>query len=73
MPCTFLKNSVCTIYPVRPLACRTHFNLSDDPSLCDIVNKPGAEVPYFNFTALHVPFAQSFLEEPFADIREFFP
>ena len=42
--CVFLKNNLCTIYPVRPVACRKHW-VHTDPSLCDfsknIVNRVG--------------------------------
>lgn len=33
--CVFLKEGECSIYPVRPLSCRTYFAISD-PSLCDM-------------------------------------
>ena len=33
VPCPFLVNNVCSIYPVRPLVCRTYF-VNDDVSLC---------------------------------------
>ena len=32
--CVFLKNNLCTIYPVRPANCRKYF-VSSDPSLCN--------------------------------------
>lgn len=32
--CVFLKNNLCSIYPVRPAACRKHW-VKTDPSLCD--------------------------------------
>ena len=43
--CVFLKDNLCSIYPVRPIACRKHW-VKTDPSLCDfsnnIINKVGA-------------------------------
>lgn len=27
-PCTFLKDGLCTIYPVRPMGCRTYLSMS---------------------------------------------
>jgi hypothetical protein len=32
--CVFLKDNMCSIYPVRPIACRKHW-VKTDPSLCD--------------------------------------
>jgi len=32
--CVFLKDDMCSIYPVRPIACRKHW-VKTDPSLCD--------------------------------------
>jgi len=37
--CTFLKDGVCSIYPVRPLACRKYF-VASPPQLCDTVKFP---------------------------------
>ena len=42
--CVFLKANLCSIYPVRPIACRKHW-VKTDPALCDssknIVNQVG--------------------------------
>ncbi len=42
--CVFLKGNLCSIYPVRPIACRKHW-VKTDPALCDfsknIVNQVG--------------------------------
>ena len=35
--CVFLKDNLCSIYPVRPIACRKHW-VKTDPSLCDFSN-----------------------------------
>ena len=32
--CVFLKDNLCSIYPVRPIACRKHW-VKTDPALCD--------------------------------------
>lgn len=49
--CVFLKDNLCTIYAVRPIACRKHW-VKTDPSLCDfsnnIINKVGG---YFDLNA----------------------
>jgi len=42
--CVFLKDNLCSIYPVRPVACRKHW-VNTDPALCDfsknIINRVG--------------------------------
>lgn len=42
--CAFLKENLCSIYPVRPIACRKHW-VKTDPALCDfsknIINQVG--------------------------------
>lgn len=46
--CVFLsKERTCMIYKVRPMICRKYFVVSD-PSLCDTVAHPGAEVLRIN-------------------------
>lgn len=35
--CVFLKDDLCSIYPVRPIACRKHW-VKTDPALCDFSN-----------------------------------
>jgi Fe-S-cluster containining protein len=37
--CTFLKDGLCSIYPVRPLACRKYLVVSH-PEKCDVVKFP---------------------------------
>jgi len=72
--CPFLVNNECSIYEVRPFICRTHVSVADDPIPCDIINNPGAKVPYFNFSDLNM--IQGFLfiggNCKFGEIREFF-
>jgi len=73
--CPFLVKNECSIYAVRPLACRTHFNMSRDPELCDIKTTPGGRVPYFNFRELTMVHCVLFLNAgcSFADVRDYFP
>lgn len=71
--CPFMKKRECSIYEVRPLACRTHFNISAFPQLCDTINNPGSEVPNLNFTPLWAASATVSLNGSFGDIREYFP
>jgi Fe-S-cluster containining protein len=39
--CPFLVDSLCSIYQVRPMVCRTHYVLSD-PAYCRSVNDPAS-------------------------------
>ena len=71
-PCTFLVEGKCSVYPVRPVACRTYFNMSDIPTLCDVVSYPKQDVPCLN--TIQVKIAQVVaLRQPFHDLRQFFP
>lgn len=40
--CIFLKGGECSIYPVRPIACRNYFVVSP-PEKCDVVKFPSSE------------------------------
>lgn len=71
--CPFLHDDKCTIYPARPLACRLQFNISDDPSLCDIKSKPGESVPTLNFSKFWGTVVTALDHSNFNDIRYFFP
>jgi len=42
LPCPFLENELCSIYPARPFACREHHVVSD-PALC--AGNPDAATP----------------------------
>lgn len=72
--CPFLVEGQCAIYKYRPFACKTYFNLSDYPEICDLVNHPGHYIPALNVNELTVAYVM--LIEDFdriGDIREFFP
>lgn len=76
--CPFLKKNKCSIYEVRPSACRSHFNLSAYPELCNVIDYPGNEVPNLDWRVVWN--AEAALEVQadgadcsFGDIREFFP
>lgn len=75
VPCTFLINNECSIYEHRPSPCRTHFNISDYPQLCDTVNYNGTMVPKVNFHAVELSLAVINYKKGnvFNDIRAFFP
>lgn len=74
-PCPFLKKKHCTIYEVRPSACRTHYNVSDYPEVCDTLNFPGRDVPSLDMRPIWT--AEGLLSfqdgQTHADIRDFFP
>lgn len=75
VPCPFLKKKRCTIYEVRPSACRTHFNVSKFPEVCDLVNFPNRDVPSVDLRPLWTAEGLVSLKmgAEIADIREFFP
>lgn len=72
-PCPMLKDGECSVYDVRPIACRSYFSLENDASLCDTINNPRAIVAYFNFGPLTAANVMLFRNQPHADIREYFP
>jgi Fe-S-cluster containining protein len=75
--CPFLKDSACSIYPIRPFLCRQAHTLNPDSSECS-VNVPGEEsfiswVPAIKLVeATYLQLMQD-QNEVMADIREFFP
>lgn len=71
VPCPFLKKGRCSIYEVRPLACRVHFNLADTPELCDTTTV--AEIPMIDNRAIDAVLFRAFRNDAWADIRDFFP
>lgn len=75
VPCTFLKDGECSIYEHRPLPCRTHFNVSSFPQLCDTVKHPGQDVPNLDFRNVWMVDNIISLEDncTFNDLRVFFP
>ena len=73
-PCPFLVNSKCSIYAVRPMACRLMFNLSDSPYYCNTDIEPeDSHVTQLNLQNLEFAFTGTFLTAGFADIRDYFP
>lgn len=74
VPCTFLKGGRCSIYEVRPLACRLHFNMADDPFFCSTAIAPqNSLVPALNLHGVDKALFVMTFGSPLADIREFFP
>lgn len=72
-PCPFLAGSSCSIYPFRPIVCRSYVNLDRDSLLCELTNH-GAPVPLANAMQLQM---DSFnilggTRTTYADIRQWF-
>ena len=79
MACPFLNpgSCGCSIYPVRPFACRIHHTLANDSTDCRIrLDERGRAInptPTLNFSIVGNASAMIFKGEDFGDIREFFP
>lgn len=62
--CVFLtKDNSCSVYDVRPMACRKYF-VASDPANCDSVKRPGAEVAVVATHEAEVMFSALFTVEP---------
>ncbi|HET7402745.1 MAG TPA: YkgJ family cysteine cluster protein [Usitatibacter sp.] len=72
VPCTFLAEGRCTIYPVRPIACRLHHSLMPSAEPCDTVRHPEMRVKSLNLR-LDPVLIHIFRADDRGDIREFFP
>lgn len=74
VPCTFLKAGKCSIYEVRPLACRLHANLADTPYFCNTDIPSGVSlVPQINLNQITGAHAFITAGDAWGDIRDFFP
>lgn len=76
VPCTFLKDGQCSIYAYRPFACRIHYTMDSENTLCEIT--PGVKViaPHLNVNEYDMVYCETLgpaHQMKFADIREFFP
>jgi len=82
-PCPFLKAGECSIYEVRPHACRVHYSVDDDPAWCDFSDGTINRVALVDRRPLDLLFVQ-LLEHltrgagikhggRFQDIRQWFP
>jgi Fe-S-cluster containining protein len=77
-PCGFLVDGSCSIYPVRPMACRTYFNPSDYPEICNIYDYEGATIPAINLSPFWAAMSslvvtRKGLVGSWGDLREYFP
>ena len=70
VPCTFLKDSICSIYAHRPVVCRVHHSLEDTAAGCERGRQPKA----VDLTELYLGELRMMGRMMiYADIREFFP
>lgn len=73
--CPFLdEQGACSIYDVRPEACKTYFNVSNSPDLC-MIDKGAFSVPSLNLHGLVAAYAYATYRADWHldDIRVFFP
>lgn len=73
VPCSFLVGSECSVYEHRPVTCRIHMNMDDDPLLCEVDPDRPAKVPYLDGKRLINAALTLQADEYLADIRDFFP
>ncbi|GHD04815.1 hypothetical protein GCM10007320_66120 [Pseudorhodoferax aquiterrae] len=72
-PCPFLVDDACSIYVVRPVACRLLLNLDDDALLCRLIPGQAVPVPYANSDQFKTLYLMAQAGSALADIRDFFP
>lgn len=71
VPCPFLKAGKCSIYEVRPFACRLHHTVSPTNDCCDLTVlqvTPAVNLGFLERTHAFILFHQAF-----GDIRDYFP
>lgn len=73
VPCTFLKDNQCSIYEVRPLACRVHHSVDDTNERCDLYKHPRLTTPSIDCKEIDMAYAVLFHDESWGDIRDYFP
>lgn len=77
--CPFLKEGKCSVYDARPLICRLHHSLNENPEDCRITGLSGTQNPVarFDVDAVEMPFHYLMFEkrpvEAWACIHQFFP
>lgn len=73
VPCTFFKEEKCSIYEVRPFACRIHHSLDETNVRCDLYQHPMLSTPSLNCEEMDKAYANIFLHDAWGDIRDYFP
>lgn len=75
-PCPFLKDSSCSIYDVRPFACRKHVSFDTTNYWCQPERSHQKELPLIRFDGAEEAFFSvtgRTTHGVFGDIRDFFP
>jgi Fe-S-cluster containining protein len=73
-PCTFLGlEGECTVYEARPMPCRTFHVIEDSPERCDMFDGQVTVAQYDIIFPFEMATVALFVDEVWADIREWFP
>ncbi|MTD34191.1 YkgJ family cysteine cluster protein [Paludibacterium denitrificans] len=76
VPCPFLTDGACSIYEVRPFACRKHMNFDSSAYWCAPDRSHKVEMPlveYSSAESAYLGLTRIWGNGCFADIRDFFP
>jgi len=76
VPCPFLNDGACSIYEVRPFACRKHMNFDASAYWCAPDRSHKVEMPlveYSSAESAYLGLTRIWGNGCFADIRDFFP
>lgn len=72
-PCPFLKSGTCSIYEVRPIACRLSMSIAHSPYFCDTqIPAELSAVPALNMNEFWLAYGMLSLKTDIGDIRDFF-
>jgi len=75
-PCPFLKDSSCSIYDIRPFACRKHVSFDTTSYWCQPERSNQKDLPMIRFNGAEEAFFDvtgRSAHGVFGDIRDFFP
>ncbi|MFD2365803.1 YkgJ family cysteine cluster protein [Pseudoduganella sp. GCM10020061] len=73
-PCPFLKDDLCSVYPHRPLRCRTHHTTNKNPKQCSTKAFEGGRGVVVHPIALEGIYLGDWNgDDPWGSIHEFFP
>jgi Fe-S-cluster containining protein len=75
-PCPFLRDASCSIYDVRPFACRKHVSFDTTSYWCHPDRSHLRELPLIRFDGAEAAFfevTERNTKGIFGDIRDFFP
>jgi|HubBroStandDraft_2_1064218.scaffolds.fasta_scaffold193575_2 Fe-S-cluster containining protein len=71
-PCPFLKDNACSIYDIRPIACRIHHSIEESADPCDI-SKGVRDVAQVDLMKIADSVSMVTFPASLGDIREYFP